>query len=165
MKVMAGVPRYGAGPALPLRFLNSAELFSARRAGRSGRAPYRSLRSRRPRFADSPTRPSGRVEPPWSRATIRFARGRLKSGVHTPCMASGAAANFLGPGCTCIVKSVLNLQHLDSFERDNPQTPKNAANADGFCLLVFLKMRLVQSEDAARPKRGLEVGDGELGAQ
>jgi hypothetical protein len=82
-----------------------------------------------------------------------------------PSIASGAAANFLGPGCTCIVKSVLNLQHSDSFERDNPQTPKNAANADGFCLLVFLKMRLVQSEDAARPKRGLEVGDGELGAQ
>jgi hypothetical protein len=57
----------------------------------------------------------------------------------------GAAKNtdFQGPGGTCMVKSVFNLQHPNSFEWENPPKLKNAATADGFCLLVFLKMRLV----------------------
>jgi hypothetical protein len=35
---------------------------------------------------------------------------------------------------------VLKLQHQNSFAGENPETPKNAANADGFGLLGFLRM-------------------------
>jgi hypothetical protein len=44
---------------------------------------------------------------------------------------------------TCAFCSVIKLQHTNSFDMENPRTHKNAANADGFCLLVFLKMALV----------------------
>jgi hypothetical protein len=39
--------------------------------------------------------------------------------------------------------AVFKLQHKKSFERENPQTPKNAAAADGFALPDFLKLLLV----------------------
>src|ERR1700690_3859775 len=54
------------------------------------------------------------------------------------------------PDGTCTARSVFNLQHLDSFDRQNPWKHKNAANADGFCLLVFLKMALVHMRGTSR---------------
>jgi hypothetical protein len=63
-------------------------------------------------------------------------------------------------------RSVLNLQHTDSFDRENPWKHKNAAVDYGFCLPVFLKMALVLVRRTSRDlQRGLEVADGELGAQ
>jgi hypothetical protein len=38
--------------------------------------------------------------------------------------------------------AVLKLQHKNSFEWENPQTPKNAAVADGFALPAFRKVLL-----------------------
>jgi hypothetical protein len=38
--------------------------------------------------------------------------------------------------------AVLKLQHKNSFEWENPQTPKKAAVADGFALPAFLKVLL-----------------------
>jgi hypothetical protein len=50
--------------------------------------------------------------------------------------------------------SVLNLQHTDSFDRENPQKHKNAAIADGFCLPVFLKMALALLRRTSRDRNG-----------
>jgi hypothetical protein len=52
-------------------------------------------------------------------------------------------AYFRDPDGTCTHRSVINLQHTDSFDAEPSQTHKNAAIGDGFCLLVFLKMALV----------------------
>jgi hypothetical protein len=38
---------------------------------------------------------------------------------------------------------VVKLPHEDSFESEGGKTHKNTATADGFALLVFLKMLLV----------------------
>jgi hypothetical protein len=49
---------------------------------------------------------------------------------------------------------VLILQHANFFERENPWKHKNAAIADGFCLLVFLKMALVLMRSTSRDDNG-----------
>jgi hypothetical protein len=49
---------------------------------------------------------------------------------------------------------VLNLQHLNSFDRENPQKHKNAATDNGFALLGFLKMRLVHVRRTSRDRKG-----------
>jgi hypothetical protein len=52
-------------------------------------------------------------------------------------------AYFRGPIDAWAARSVINLQHTNSFDVENPWKHKNAAFADGFCLLGFLKMALV----------------------
>jgi uncharacterized protein (TIGR02001 family) len=49
---------------------------------------------------------------------------------------------------------VLNLQHLNSFDRENPQKHKNSATDNGFALLDFLKMRLVDVRGTSRDRKG-----------
>jgi hypothetical protein len=51
-------------------------------------------------------------------------------------------AYFRAVADTCAFHPVINLQHTDSFDMENPQTHKNAANGDGFNLLALLKMAL-----------------------
>jgi hypothetical protein len=45
-------------------------------------------------------------------------------------------------GTPCGAKSVLVLQHLDSFDCDRPKTPKNAALAGRFALPVIPTLML-----------------------
>ena len=68
-------------------------------------------------------------------------------------------AGFPAPDGTSTAHSVFNLQHTDSFDWENPRKHKNAANADGFCLLVFLKMAL------AHMRRTSRDGNGDLKSQ
>jgi hypothetical protein len=71
-----------------------------------------------------------------------FARdGRASSGVRGASISENAY--FRAPHGTCALYPVINLQHTNSFDMENPQSHKNAAIGDGFCLLVFLKMALV----------------------
>jgi hypothetical protein len=65
---------------------------------------------------------------------IRRKRTRLQA------RAADAGFSILGP--YNYTRSVLILQHPDSFEWENPWKHKNAAIADGFGLLVFLNMDL-----------------------
>jgi hypothetical protein len=51
-------------------------------------------------------------------------------------------------------KPVFNLQHLDSFDQENPWKHKNAAFDHGFCLPEFLKMALVRVRRASRDCNG-----------
>jgi hypothetical protein len=69
---------------------------------------------------------------------------QMRSGVASPpAVAHRENAYFRGPNAICFARSVINLQHTDSFDAEPSQTHKNAAIGDGFCLLVFLKMALV----------------------
>jgi hypothetical protein len=49
---------------------------------------------------------------------------------------------------------VLNLQHLNSFDWENPRKHKNVATDNGFALLDFLKMRLVEVRGTSRDRKG-----------
>jgi hypothetical protein len=60
---------------------------------------------------------------------------------------------------------VLILQHANFFERENPCKHKNAAIADGFCLLVFLKMALAVMRSTSRDDNGDLKSQLELAAQ
>jgi hypothetical protein len=64
------------------------------------------------------------------------------------------------------MKNVFNLQHADSFVRKSPETHKNAATDNGFCLPVFLNMALVLTRGTSRDKHwGHGVADDGLDAQ
>jgi hypothetical protein len=70
-----------------------------------------------------------------------------------PAIPGAGNAVFHRPDRTCTAP-VLILQHANFFERENPWKHKNAAIADGFCLLVFLKMALAVMRSTSRDDNG-----------
>jgi len=61
--------------------------------------------------------------------------------------------------------SVLNLQHRNSFDVENAETPKKSANADGFAVPVFLRMLLVFTHGRRARHRRFALVGGVPGAQ
>jgi len=59
---------------------------------------------------------------------------------------SPAAADFLPSGYVLQPEIVMHLQQSDSFRRETPESPKNAALAAGFDLLGFLRLLLISSD-------------------
>jgi hypothetical protein len=66
----------------------------------------------------------------------------------------GAAMQFSNDRTAPAQPPVLILQHANFFERENLWKHKNAAIADGFCLLVFLKMALAVMRSTSRDDNG-----------
>jgi hypothetical protein len=69
-------------------------------------------------------------------------------------MRGGKNLDFQAPDATCPRQNVFNLQHTDSFDRENLWKHKNAAVDYGFCLPAFLKMALVRVRRTSRDCNG-----------
>ena len=146
-------PAPRAGPALLRSTLRFGSVWSAAESGGRGCALFSAPAIKPPVSSplSSVIRPFNQ-SPSLARRLDELGRDRIE-----PICAfylGREKADFRGPDATCAARPVLNLQHMDSFDRENSWKHKNAANDYGFCLLVFLKMLLVRMRRTSRDRNG-----------